>query len=105
VYILKFHRKAARQLEKIPRKAAEKIAAEIRALTAEPYPDRSQLLVSTDNLRRIRIQDYRIIYTVFEAEGVIFIGKIARRSEDTYRDLKNIETAARQMIENLESDR
>ncbi|MCK4598524.1 type II toxin-antitoxin system RelE/ParE family toxin [Candidatus Bipolaricaulota bacterium] len=40
------------------------------------------------NVYRLRVGDYRVIYKVFDAKGVILIGRAARRSESTYRGLR-----------------
>jgi len=39
---------------------------------------------------RLRIGPYRVIYRVFDEEQVILIGRIARRSEGTYRDWEDL---------------
>ncbi|HIQ01891.1 MAG TPA: hypothetical protein EYH30_07145 [Anaerolineales bacterium] len=42
------------------------------------------------NVYRLRIGPYRVIYRVFDEEQVILIGRIARRSEGTYRDWEDL---------------
>jgi len=37
------------------------------------------------DLYRLRIGDYRIIYAIFEDVLVVFVCKVARRSEATYK--------------------
>ena len=39
-----------------------------------------------DDLYRVRVGDYRIIYAIFDVELVVLICKTARRAEATYRD-------------------
>ncbi len=40
-----------------------------------------------ENLYRIRVRDYRIIYSVDIEKGIVYIKRIARRSEKTYKNL------------------
>jgi len=50
------------------------------------------------DLCRLRIGDYRIIYAIFEDVLVVFVCKVARRSEATYRDLGELVARARKQI-------
>jgi mRNA-degrading endonuclease RelE of RelBE toxin-antitoxin system len=87
-YALKLHRtaeKSLRDLVRANRKMAQKIADEVKRFADNPIPTDAVHL--DQNIYRIRVGDYRIIYAVFEAERVAFIGKIARRNEDTYKDI------------------
>lgn len=91
MYRVLFHRNANKKFRKIlrgDRTYAERIAEEIKGLKNNPHPANSAPLAY--NLSKIRIGDYRIIYSIVEAENVIVIGKISRRSETTYKDLESI---------------
>lgn len=91
MYRILFHRSANKNLRKIlrgDRSYAEKIAEEIKGLKDNPHPANSALLAH--NLLKLRVGGYRVIYTIVEADNVIVIGKIARRSESTYKDLESI---------------
>lgn len=86
-----FHRNANKKLRKIlrgDRSYAERIAEEIKGLKNNPHPANSAPLAY--NLNKMRIGDYRVIYSIVEAENVIVIGKISRRSESTYKDLESV---------------
>ncbi len=39
---------------------------------------------------RLRVGIYRIIYAVFEAERLVVIGKVERRTERTYADIEEM---------------
>ena len=91
MYRIRFHRIANKKLRRIvrgDRTYAEKIAEEIKGLKNNPHPANSASLAH--NLLKLRVGEYRVIYTIVEADNVIVIGKIARRSESTYRDLESI---------------
>jgi mRNA interferase RelE/StbE len=88
MYALKFHRAAEKELRKIirgDRTAAEKIAKEAHNLRQDSRPHGSQHLI--DNLYRIRVGEYRVIYAIFDSQEAIVVCKIARRSEETYKNL------------------
>jgi mRNA-degrading endonuclease RelE of RelBE toxin-antitoxin system len=36
------------------------------------------------SIHRVRAGDWRVIYAVFDKDRLVIIGKVARRSEDTY---------------------
>ena len=62
------------------------IVERLRSLAEEPRPPAVRKLTST-SLWRLRIRDFRIVYSVDDRERVVKILRIARRSEDTYRRL------------------
>lgn len=103
MYRVLFHRNANKSIRKIlrgDRTYAERIAEEIKGLINDPHPANSISLAY--NLYRLRIGDYRIIYSIVEPDNVIVIGKIARRSESTYKDSDSI---ARRTISALKKKR
>jgi len=66
------------------------ITAAVDSLAEEPWPVNSASLrlgKYEGNLYRIRIRDYRVIYSVDSKNQVVYIKRIARRSESTYKNL------------------
>jgi mRNA interferase RelE/StbE len=101
VYRLLFHPDIEKQLSRIPRVYAERLAQTIRKLRNDPRPNQSKHL--DQELYRLREGDYRILYAVFDSEQVVYVGKVERRSERTYRDIARLLARARQvLIENGE---
>lgn len=97
-YKLKLHRDVEKQLERIPKKQRERLVDTMRSLCEDPRPKNCVKL--EDRLFRVRQGQYRIIYAIFDEEVIVFICKVARRTESTYRDLQNIlERAIRNVIE------
>ena len=97
MYRLLLHRNVAKQLAKIPRDYAQRLANEMRALQQNPRPEQSIPLES--ELRRLRIGAYRIVYAAFDEEQTVVVLKVERRGEDTYRDLDALLVRARQLLE------
>ena len=62
------------------------IVERLRFLAEEPRPPSVRKLAST-SLWRLRVRDFRIVYSVDDKHRVVRILRIARRSEDTYRRL------------------
>ena len=87
-YSLKLHRDVEKQLSRVPIKQRERLIKSMRSLCDEPRPIGCVKL--DENLYRIREGRYRIIFAIFDKEVVVFICKVTKRTETTYRDLKNL---------------
>ena len=66
----------------------ERLDTALESLKTNPRPRGTKKL--TGNIFRIRIGDWRIIYSINDKDRLITIGKIARRSEDTYNGVKDL---------------
>ncbi len=77
-----------RELLRIPPLDRQRIAEAVQTLADDPRPPGVKQLEL--NLYRLRVGDYRVIYKVFDDEKVILIGRVARRSESTYRGLHRL---------------
>ena len=53
----------------------------VSALGADPRPAWCRLLAGYDNLWRIRIGDYRVVYAIKDTELIVLALRIAHRSE------------------------
>ncbi len=62
------------------------IVERLRSLAEEPRPQAVKKLAGT-SLWRLRVRDFRIVYSVDDGERVVRVLRIARRSEDTYKGL------------------
>jgi mRNA interferase RelE/StbE len=67
------------------------ISAEIDLLEDDPWPVQSGSVVSAKNrgknYYKIRVRNYRIIYAVDTEKMIVYIERIARRNEKTYKNL------------------
>lgn len=75
---------AQRQLRRLPPGDAARLRGPILALGIEPCPMTSTKLVGAD-LWRLRLGDLRVIYSIEDAEQLVVVLRVARRSESTYR--------------------
>jgi mRNA interferase RelE/StbE len=97
-YQLKIHRQVEKQLGRIGKSQRERLVEAMRSLREEPRPRGCQHLI--DQLFRIRVGQYRVIYAVFDEEVVVVVCKVARRTEKTYRDLEVLlDRALRELLE------
>jgi mRNA interferase RelE/StbE len=87
-YALKIHRNVEKQLQRVPKKQRERLVATMRSLREDPRP--AGCIPLDDVLYRLRQGQYRLIYAVFDADVVVVVCKVARRAEDTYRDLETL---------------
>ena len=97
-YTLKLHRNVEKQLQRIPRKHQERLINTMRSLREDPRPAGCTKL--DDDLYRVRQGQYRIIYAVFDNEVVVVICKVAKRSEDTYKNLPTLLARAEKVLSN-----
>ena len=88
MYQLKLTSRAQRQLDKLPAEGLGRIAAALQQLGGNPRPPGAKKL--SGSIYRIRAGDWRIIYAVIDKDNLIIVGKIARRSEDTYDRMKGL---------------
>jgi len=63
----------------------ERIDSAISQLADEPRPRGSAKLKGGSPVWRIRVGDYRIMYTIFDADDTISINAVERRTTTTYK--------------------
>ena len=80
-YQIEFVKQAAKQFKALPELAQQRISPRIDALAIEPRSSGSVKLTGAENLYRIRVGDYRIIYSIEDDLLVILVVKIAHRRE------------------------
>ena len=85
-----------KQLRRLPSSDRERVVEAMRSLAYDPRPAGTTHL--TENLYRVRIGNYRILYAVFDAELVVLVCKVARRSEVTYKDIRALLKRARAIL-------
>lgn len=87
MYIVEFTNKAEKDLGKLPKQTISRILEKIDKLADEPRPSGYKKLTdfhvsnAPDDLYRIRIGDYRVIYTIEEEIITITVVKVAHRKE------------------------
>lgn len=80
------HRKAERVLKRLDGDTLERIRGAIRGLASEPRPLGYKKLTGYENLYRIRVGDWRIIYAIEDNRLIVLVLEIAPRG-GAYRNL------------------
>jgi mRNA interferase RelE/StbE len=83
-YKLEISRTAEKQLKKLPRNDQLRVVKAILELQAEPFPKMSRKLTGYDDVFRIRVGRYRVLYSVAEKKLIIIVLKVGHR-KDVYR--------------------
>jgi len=84
-YRLEISRSAEKQLGRLPGDDKRKIAAAILSLAEDPRPRGARKLSGYADVYRIRIDRYRVLYSVSDKEVVVIVLKLGHR-KDVYRD-------------------
>lgn len=87
MFELFFSNKAEKELRNLDRKLLEKISALLEVLKDSPLPIKEydlKKISGTENLYRVRLSDYRVVYSVYWNDKRVNILKIERRGDSTY---------------------
>ena len=77
---------ARRELLAVPKREQKRIDERILALADDPRPSGAKSLVGQNNLYRIRVGDYRVIYRIQDHDLLILVVRIGHR-KDVYRSI------------------
>ncbi len=83
-YKIEFAKQAAKQFKALPRQEQQRLKTKIDNLETDPRPSGVVKLSGEKNLYRIRVGNYRIIYSIQDSRLLILIVKIGHR-KDVYR--------------------
>jgi mRNA interferase RelE/StbE len=75
-----FRAEAQAELRKVPRDMALRILAKLTELESDPTGFNTTALVSQPDRRRLRVGDYRVIYTIENGELVVWVVHVGHRS-------------------------
>jgi mRNA interferase RelE/StbE len=75
---------AERQLRKLPRADQVRVVRTIQALSVDPRPPGSRKLAGHDDVFRVRVGRYRVLYAIEDRRLVIVVLKVGDR-KDVYR--------------------
>ena len=85
-YRLEFRPKAKKQFDRLPNDVRPRIAAAINGLSANPRPHGCLKMSGEDTLYRIRVGDYRIIYSIEDVVMLVLVVRVGAR-KSVYRGL------------------
>ena len=80
------HRKAERVLKRLDGDMLERIRQAIRELASEPRPIGHKKLTGYENLFRVRVGDWRIIYAIEDKQMIVLVLELSPRG-GAYRNL------------------
>ncbi len=81
MYELRLARSARKELEALPAAVLARVARELDALASNPRPRGCKKLRGADDLYRVRVGDYRIIYRVDDRARLIEVRAIRDRKD------------------------
>ena len=83
-YKIRWNKSAVKELRKLDKSIITKIVRAVDFLANDPFPRGTKKLISSKNIYRLRVSDYRIVYSIFQNQLIINIIKVAHR-KDAYK--------------------
>jgi mRNA interferase RelE/StbE len=80
-YLVEFRRSAEKDLRRLDPRTQTRVLRAADALSDEPRPHGCRKLTGSQNAYRIRVGDYRVIYTVSDLILIVAIESIRHRRE------------------------
>ena len=80
-YRIELRPAAVRELEGLAKSVRSRVVRKIESLATDPRPAGVKKLAGEDGLWRVRIGDYRVIYTVHDAVLLVLVVTVAHRRE------------------------
>lgn len=72
---------ARKELTRLPAQLIARIVPRLESLASNPRPPGCKKLKGGDNEWRIRVGDYRVVYTIEDASRLVEVTRIRHRSE------------------------
>ena len=85
-YRVTFKASAIKELDRLPKGTRERVLARVESLRDTPRPSGATKLQAANNLWRIRIGDYRVVYLIDDPHELVDVRIVAHRRE-VYRGL------------------
>ncbi len=82
-YKIQFKQSADKDIRKIQKSFVPPIIQKINQLSTDPFPSGVKKLTNTDNIYRLRVRDYRVIYQITEDMQITI--HYIRHRKDAYR--------------------
>ncbi len=79
-YHLALTSSAEKELKKLPRSLIARVASRLEKLASNPRPPGCKKLMGGDKEWRIRVGDYRVVYTIDDIELRVEVTRIRHRS-------------------------
>ena len=88
MYQVRFHPSAARELERLDARMRRRIELAVDRLAEEPRGDEAVKLRGAEDLWRLRIGDYRVVYQILDAVLLVLVIRVRHRREATADGLR-----------------
>lgn len=76
---LRWKRSAIKELRSLPRDVIPRIYSAVDSLISDPIPPHSKKLAGTSDSYRIRVGDYRVVYSILQDILVIEVVRVGHR--------------------------
>jgi mRNA interferase RelE/StbE len=83
-YTIAWRKSTKKDLRKIPEADVREIVLVVEGLAGNPFPNGSTKLIGTQNVYRIRVGNYKVIYEIYGVELVVEVIRVGHR-KDVYR--------------------
>jgi mRNA interferase RelE/StbE len=81
-------RQPRKEMRRLPSDLRKRIDWAILALAEDPRPVGCKPVKDApQGTYRVRVGDYRVVYTVLDSDKVIVVARVRKRDESTYREL------------------
>ncbi|MDQ6911898.1 MAG: type II toxin-antitoxin system RelE/ParE family toxin [Verrucomicrobiota bacterium] len=80
-YVVEFRRAAEKDLRRLDPVVQRRVLRAVDNLATDPRPSGCRKLQGSDNAYRVRLGDYRIVYTVDDAVLIVAIERVRHRRE------------------------
>jgi mRNA interferase RelE/StbE len=84
-YKIQFKQSAEKDIRKMQKSFIPAIIQKVNQLSADPFPAGVKKLTNTDNIYRLRVRDYRVIYQISRHEDMQITIHYIRHRKDAYR--------------------
>ena len=84
MYKVTIKKSAAKAIAKLPKIVTNRLIPAIKKLSEEPRPQSAKKLQGEESLWRIRVGDYRVVYSVEDTIMIVDVLQVAHR-KDIYR--------------------
>lgn len=80
-YKIEFTRRAVRDLESLTASERQRVGRRIDALSANPRPHGIRKLHGAEEMYRIRVGDYRVIFSITDRKLLILVIRVGNRKD------------------------
>ncbi|GMR23904.1 MAG: type II toxin-antitoxin system RelE/ParE family toxin [Acidobacteriota bacterium] len=87
-YKIEISRSAEKQLEKLPKDDQKRVVDAVLRLCEDAFPRGARKLSGYEDVFRIRVGRYRVLYSVSETELIVIVLKIGHRGEEARKVIK-----------------